>query len=158
VIVHRQAARALLLTPDHEILLMRIRPHPDSSWFWIAPGGGIEPGETIETALRRELNEEVSLLDFSLGPLVWRRQHTFDWQVRRICQREQYFVVHVTHFAPQIRDPHEAKVLDCFRWWQIDELASASERLTPLSLPNIIANYLARGAPPDEPAWEVLVD
>jgi hypothetical protein len=73
-----------------------------------------------------------------LGPLVWRRQHTFDWGDRRFCQREQ--------------------VLDRFRWWPVPEPVHAPERLTPLSLAAIVARCLAHGPPPEPPDIEILVD
>src|SRR6267142_6847449 len=77
--IERNAVRAVLLTPDERVLLLRIRLSGTSP-FWIAPGGGIEPGETVHQALRRELREELDLTDFEAGPVLWRRQHTFNWQ------------------------------------------------------------------------------
>jgi 8-oxo-dGTP pyrophosphatase MutT (NUDIX family) len=62
--MERQGVRAILLTPEHEVLLMRIRPPDVEMWFWITPGGGLEPGETIEQGLRRELREELGLVQF----------------------------------------------------------------------------------------------
>src|SRR6267378_1635816 len=62
----RNAVRAILLTPDKRVLLLRIRL-PGVSPFWIAPGVGIEPGETVYQALRRELREELGLTDFEAG-------------------------------------------------------------------------------------------
>src|SRR5437016_5805174 len=79
----RNAVRAIILTPDERVLLLRIRL-PGVSPFWIAPGGGIEPGETAHQALRRELREELDLTDFEAGPVLWRRQHTFNWQGERL--------------------------------------------------------------------------
>jgi 8-oxo-dGTP pyrophosphatase MutT (NUDIX family) len=158
LLIHRTAVRALLLTPGHEVLLMRIRPPNGASCFWIAPGGGLEAGERAEDGLRRELREELGLTDFIAGPLVWRRHHTFDWDGRRIAQREEYRIVHTERFDPVMTDADEARVLDCFRWWPVDELARATERLTPLSLAQIMQRYLRDGAPSSLPDEEVLVD
>jgi 8-oxo-dGTP pyrophosphatase MutT (NUDIX family) len=158
MIIEREAARALILTPADEILLMRVRAPDPSDFFWIAPGGGIEAGETDEQALRRELREERGLANFILGPILWRRRHTFDWGGRRIRQRERYFAVHHDRFAPEMSDPVEARVLDTFRWRPISELATSRERLTPLALAEIVARHLADGAPMAPPEWEILVD
>lgn len=83
-VVERQAVRVILLTPAHEILLMQIRPPHGGDMFWVPPGGGLEPGETIKEGAKREIQEELGLSDFTLGPLVWRRQHTFNWAGRRL--------------------------------------------------------------------------
>jgi 8-oxo-dGTP diphosphatase len=53
----RAAARALVIRDEH-ILLQRL-DYTDANWFF--PGGGIEFGETLEGALRRELAEETTL-------------------------------------------------------------------------------------------------
>ncbi len=150
--------RALILTPDQEILLMRIRPLNGWGQFWIAPGGGLEDGETEEEGLRRELQEELGLSDFTIGPLVWRRHHTFNWGSRRISQREEYRIVHVDRFEPLMTDLAESEIVDCFRWWRIVDLDHAKERLTPLSLPDIMQRYLTNGPPTELPDEEVLID
>jgi hypothetical protein len=55
-------------------------------------------------------------------------------------------------------DVVEAHVMDCFRWWRVADLKKAEERLTPLSLANILQRYLIDGAPAELPDEEVLVD
>ena len=157
-IIERNAVRAILLTPDHEILLLRIRLPESAECFWIAPGGGLEPGEAIEDGLKRELREELTLDKYDIGPLVWLRQHTFNWAGKRICQRERYYIVHVNRFEPRMSDAEEVRVLDRFRWWPATELAGATERLTPLSLAEIVTRYIAHGPPRETPPLEVLVD
>ena len=119
----RQAVRALLLTPQHQILLFRVRP----------PQGAI-------------------------GPLVWKRQQTFDWGDQQICQREDYYIVHVERFEPRMSHTTEIKYLDQFRWWSVAELAHSVESLTPRALPDIVARYLVDGPPRGPLAVEVLLD
>ena len=95
---------------------------------------------------------------FEVGPLVWLRQHTFNWGGRRICQNERYYIVHVNRFEPTMADSIEARVLDQFRWWTIADLANATEELTPLTLSQIVTRYLDDGAPQEPLEVEVLVD
>jgi 8-oxo-dGTP pyrophosphatase MutT (NUDIX family) len=156
--VEREAVRAILMTPANETLLMRVRPPGGDHSFWVAPGGGMVPGEDVVACLRRELREELGLESYTLGPLVWRRQHTFNWGERRICQRERYYVVTVEKFSARMLDPIEAQTTEHMRWWTVDELASTPERLTPLSLASIVAHYLREGAPREPLDIEVLVD
>ena len=62
----RQAARAVLLDPDDRILLVRFE-FPAAA-FWGTPGGGLDPGETHEQAILRELAEEAGLEGSCSGP------------------------------------------------------------------------------------------
>jgi len=158
VIIKRHAARAIILTPGDEILLLRIKAPEGCGMFWITPGGGLEAGETIESGLRRELYEELGLSDFQIGPLVWRRQHTFNWGEKRICQYEQYHIVHLPRFEPIMSDVFEMQTLDTIRWWRVADLPQVPERLTPLSLAQIVENYLAFGPSGKLPEVEVLED
>lgn len=46
---------------DNHILLIRHRENESGRSYWILPGGGIEPGETEEDCVRREMKEETNL-------------------------------------------------------------------------------------------------
>ena len=92
--IHRRAVRALIITGEREVLLMRICLPHGGDCFWIAPGGGIEGDGLPEATLQRELAEELGLIDFAPGPAVWRRHHIFNWGGRRISQKEEYRIVH----------------------------------------------------------------
>lgn len=54
--LYRVAARVLVMRND-EVLLVKER---DDDW-WALPGGGIDHGESIEFALKREIEEELGI-------------------------------------------------------------------------------------------------
>ncbi len=60
-----------LLIDVHGRFLMTTRP-PGKAYagYWEFPGGKVEPGETVEQALRRELREEIGVLIGAAEP--WR--------------------------------------------------------------------------------------
>ncbi len=156
-LTERSAIRAIVLDDDHHVLLLQIHS-PEGKVFWITPGGGLESDEDVETGLRRELKEELGIDSFDIGPLLWRRDHSFDWGDKRLRQREHYHVVHVPRFEPVFSDPVEAAWFERFRWWSIEELRRTTEDFAPVALVEIITRYLAEGAPPEPPPWEILVD
>jgi nucleoside triphosphatase len=64
---------AVVKDDDGHVLLCRMAP--DRGVFpgqWALPGGGVEPGERIETALRREVREELGIELTSATPLLFK--------------------------------------------------------------------------------------
>ena len=58
---------AAVILRDDEILL--IRHVRDNETYWLLPGGGVEYGETLSEALKRELMEEASI-EIEVGHLI----------------------------------------------------------------------------------------
>ena len=90
----RLATRAIVVDDAERILLVRF--DFGDRIVWATPGGGIEPGETDDAALRREVLEEAGLEGFELGPLVWTRTHRvplgggrWDGQTERYYRRQR---------------------------------------------------------------------
>ena len=54
-------AVGVLLRADGDFLLTSRPPGKVYAGYWEFPGGKLEPGETVEQALRRELQEEIGL-------------------------------------------------------------------------------------------------
>jgi 8-oxo-dGTP diphosphatase len=68
---HRISVKALIVEAGH-ILLPKHRD--DQGVYFILPGGGQEPGETLVAALQRECREELGV-DVTVGELVGARDY-----------------------------------------------------------------------------------
>jgi TDG/mug DNA glycosylase family protein len=129
----RQNVRAAIVDGNERILLLRYGDEYGS--WWVTPGGGREEGETDEQTLRRELKEEIGLVDLEVGSLLWERtgwtldEPGFGSFLSRV------YLVRVDRFEP----PHLTEALE-LRWFSIAELAEVAtrppdlaERITPAS-------------------------
>jgi ADP-ribose pyrophosphatase YjhB (NUDIX family) len=146
----REGVRAVVLDASDRILLVHFQ-FPDRT-LWATPGGGVEPGETLEEAITRELAEEVGLVDVELGPIIWQRTHVFPFAAFS-GQREKFFLVRTS--ADVIR-PHFseeellAERLTGSRWWTVREIEEARhENFAPIRLAHFLTALLLHG-PPDE--------
>lgn len=61
-------AVGVLLRPDGDFLLTSRPPGKVYEDYWEFPGGKLEPGETVEQALRRELQEEIGITIGAVQP------------------------------------------------------------------------------------------
>jgi 8-oxo-dGTP diphosphatase len=154
----RHSARAVILDEDDRILLCRFTvPHPavpaGARIVWAAPGGGVEPGETVLAALRRELREEVGLAVADDPAHVWHQEvvapehaEGFDGVVN------DYFLVRTASF-----DPHgalsavelTAEHISGFRWWRCQDIAGyrGTDLFSPRDLATPLTALLANGIP-----------
>jgi|GEM_PF-910701 len=64
----RLATLALFVQADRVLLLHQMTlPEPDT---WDLPGGGVKPEEPLLTALRREVQEEIGIREFTVDRLL----------------------------------------------------------------------------------------
>jgi ADP-ribose pyrophosphatase YjhB (NUDIX family) len=68
---HRISVKALIVEGDRILVPMH---RDDAGVYYILPGGGQEPGETLSAALERECREELGV-DVTVGELVGARDY-----------------------------------------------------------------------------------
>ncbi|MCA9241582.1 MAG: NUDIX domain-containing protein [Planctomycetales bacterium] len=149
-ITTRRAVRALLLTPTGSTLLLKAQDPQGEFPVWYTPGGGIERGESPQDCLRREVHEELRVELPEIGPLIWRREHTFRWNGQMLCQAEDFYLVSTEHFEPVIApqaSENERHALRACRWWTLDEIQASKDVFAPRLLGRWLRELLELGAP-----------
>lgn len=150
-VIERVGARVLVVDPSERVLLLlgADPADPDAGTWWFTPGGGVDPGETLAEAARRELAEETGLALDRLGPPVWVRTARFAFMGRRYRQDETFFLARVDghEVDGSGRTEIEREAVLGHRWWTVEELRGTADTVFPSTLADELARLLAEGPP-----------
>jgi len=143
----RQAVRALMINQHDRVLLVKLDLR---GWTgWVLPGGGMEPGEDVPTALRRELLEETGLANPFIGPVVCIRSQR--GPTIAPGYGGQYETIHMVPchdfaLAPAFsQEELLAEGIIDMAWFSADELRQTSDWIVPRALPVLIERVLEFG-------------
>jgi 8-oxo-dGTP pyrophosphatase MutT (NUDIX family) len=151
----RAGARAIIVGRDEQVLLLRAIVE-DGATIWLTPGGGVEAGESLLAALRRELIEEIGLRLTDDPPHVWHQRviaaghiDGYDGVVN------DFFLVRTDPFEPSgMMTPEElrAELVYGHRWWSIGEIETyvGDAFFAPRQLGELLPPLL-RDGPPSTP-------
>jgi A/G-specific adenine glycosylase len=110
-IPHKSIGVAVIWNDQQQILIDRRRQEGLLGGLWEFPGGKVEPGETVEACIRREIQEELAI-DIAVGDHLITVDHTYTHF------RVTLNVYHCQHISG------EPQPIECdeIRWVTLDEI------------------------------------
>lgn len=109
-----EVAAGVLTDTRGRVLLMQRLPGKHLAGLWEFPGGKLEPGESIEHALARELREELGIEAHGFAPLI-----SLPWRYPEKTVR-----LHALHVAGWRGEPH-AREGHPLRWMAVEQIDPA---------------------------------
>jgi 8-oxo-dGTP pyrophosphatase MutT (NUDIX family) len=140
----RRAGRVLVLnSADRVLLLHGFDPVRPDEPYWLVPGGGANPGESLAEAAARELREEtgISASPGELGEPVWHEVTEFSFAGIAYRMEQDFFLLKIAaaEVSTDGMEPDEREYSIGHRWWSVAELAAATEPFYPVALPELLA-------------------
>ncbi|MEC1179614.1 NUDIX domain-containing protein [Metasolibacillus meyeri] len=106
---------AVIRDENNQILLVLRKKSPESG-YWSLPGGKVDYMETIESAVIREIKEELGV-DIEIERLICVTNHII--QSEDVHYVAPTFIAHITKGNVQNKEPH---ALEKVQWFPIDDI------------------------------------
>lgn len=130
----RVGVAAIIKNSDNEILMIKRKNSP-AKGLWGFPGGGIEFGETVEAATKREVREETGF-DVEVGKTI-----TVGEAIEKA--NDIHRVVIVSEAKIKSGNPKASDDAAGIMWINIDKINKIKKEISPYSFNNLkTAGYL----------------
>jgi 8-oxo-dGTP pyrophosphatase MutT (NUDIX family) len=114
------------LAIDHQRVLLTLKAKGPYVGLWDLIGGGLEFGESIEEALRREFKEEVAM---QFDEMHWLQNQTYTIQVENTGQT--FYHIGLIYRINNLKVIENQEAEDEFFWADLNQLSK--EKLTPFA-------------------------
>lgn len=117
----------LVVNNENQVLLLS---HDKFDWKWSQPGGSIEFWENIESAIKREVMEELWVeIELFWPKMYWETIETIDWTVRHWFVWGRF--ARIISWKPQNLESEKHRDM---KWFDLDDLP---EEITLFTKPYI---------------------
>lgn len=131
-------AATVVLNGRHEVLMMWRHRFATDTWNWEIPSGIVEPGEELEAAAAREVEEETGWRVTSVEPLAYNQP------VGGMSNAEHHvFLARSAHFIAPPVDTHEADRIEWIPLGRVQDMIDRREIVAGVAVTGLL-QLLAR--------------
>jgi mutator protein MutT len=130
ILPHKQIGVAVIWNQTGQILIDRRKVGGTMGGLWEFPGGKIEPGETVEACISREIQEELAI-EITVGEQLISIEHTYP-------TFHLTLTVHHCQHISGIPQPIESEEI---RWVNIDDLSNYQFPAANIAIINALKDY-----------------
>lgn len=124
------SAGAMIINDQGQVLLCkRSQSASNEKECWENPGGGVEFGETLEAAMRREIKEELGI-EVDIIQQFPAANHILP-QENQHWVATTFLVKIKSGYTPSIKEPHKC---DAIEWFDINDLPSPLSIITQIDM------------------------
>ncbi len=105
---------AAIIIKDRKVLVARRKPGGKMEGHWEFPGGKIDPNETPEECLRREIDEELGVRDLVIQEHFLTTTHAYPFADIEL----------IVFLCTSKTLPHSSQAHDLLEWATLDQLSS----------------------------------